>query len=68
MYRRDGEKGDIDWILHEFQIVDEVILCPMLDRAYVIVADYAVALADQDHHPGPTGYGDWPGGGNVAAT
>lgn len=47
MFSRKGEKGDIEQILHAFQLVDEVILCSLLDRAYVIVPDYGVALAER---------------------
>ncbi len=47
MYSRSGERGGIEQILHSFQIVDEVIFCPLLDEAYVIVPDYAMAAAER---------------------
>ena len=47
MYSRSGERGGIEQILHWFQIVDEVIFCPLLDEAYVIVPDYAMAAAER---------------------
>jgi hypothetical protein len=47
MYLRAGEKGDEESVSHAFQLAKVVILCPLLDRAYVIVSDYAVALAER---------------------
>ncbi len=47
MYFREGEKGGIEQVLHEFQLAREVILCPLLNRAYVIVSDYAIPLAEK---------------------
>jgi len=47
VYFREGEKGSIEQVLHEFQLAREVILCPLLNRAYVIVSDYAIPLAEK---------------------
>lgn len=33
--------------MHEFQLANEVILCDWLDRAYVVVSDEAIALAER---------------------
>ena len=33
--------------MHEFQLAHEVILCSWLDRAYVVVSDEAIALAER---------------------
>jgi hypothetical protein len=47
MFVRKGKRGDIEHVMHEFQLAQEVILCNGLDRAYVVVANDAVVLAER---------------------
>jgi predicted flap endonuclease-1-like 5' DNA nuclease len=47
VFRREGDRGDSEQVFHEFQLANEVILCPLLGRAYVIVADYAISVAER---------------------
>jgi len=47
MLSASGGRGGIEEVLHEFQLAHEVILCDWLDRAYVVVSDEAVALAER---------------------
>ena len=47
MYRREGDRGNIEQVSHAFQLADEVILCPLLDRACVVVPDYAIVVAER---------------------
>lgn len=47
MYFREGDNGSIEQVLHEFQLAREVILCSLLNRAYVVVSDYAIPLAER---------------------
>jgi hypothetical protein len=47
VYSREGEDGGVERVLHEFQLAREVILCPLLNRAYVVVSDDAVPVAEK---------------------
>ena len=47
MLAKPGERSGIEEVMHEFQLANEVILCNWLGRAYVVVSDEAMALAER---------------------